>query len=376
MEGVEEYFEGVPNHEPEGPRRSKRLSKFVFTGNTRRVRNNNKKTAKKNKAKNLRVSNTNVRAAKRFIYEIKGMPVFLVSGHSCICKEEGKCFGEDPERYFKIPRDTYLATFGVPGDAFCMANPEKVIAAFYEDIRDFMYMHSVSDVIQSNMIGKDSFSLLSNLKRATGDRARMESEPYPNIGFSLNEYRWVEKKVKGTIKNVKEIVPRSENVFGVYRLDTLGKYFDGDNLRNTMSLLPQNEKRANWYLKDIIQETYAASGVDRGIFILAGCLTSCASRTDPTGPHMDRAATAMDLAHNMYNTLCPTLTREDMYKIFGMNGYIPYNIVTDHIPVTVEPSEVKEMIAKGLLTAKDAMKLPLLYHSINLKMLQAMANAE
>ena len=373
MSAVGNYFEGVPNYEPAGPRRSGRLAKLVFAGKTRRVRNNNKKTAKK---RNVRVSNTNVRAAKRFIDEIKETPVFLVSGHSCICKEEGMCFGEDPERYFEIPRNTYLATFGVPGDAFCMANPEKVIAAFYEDIRDFMYMHNVSDVIQSNMIGKDSFSMLSNLKRATGDRGREKSVPYPNIGFSFNEYRYVEKKIKGKMTDVKEIVPRAENVFGVYRLDTLGKYFDGATLRNTMSLLPQNEKRANWFLKDIIQETYAAAGVKNGIFILAGCLTSCASRTNPTGPHMDKAAMAMDLAHNMYNTLCPTLTREDMYKIFGMDGYIPYNILTNQMPVTVEPSEVKEMIAKGLLTAKDAMKLPLLYHSTNLKMLQEMANAE
>lgn len=376
MSEVEEYFEGAPNYEPEGPRRSKRLAKLIFTGKTRRVRNNNKKTAKKNKAKNVRVSNTNVRAAKRFIYEIKETPVFLVSGHSCICKDEGMCFGEDPERYFKIPRETYLATFGVPGDAFCMDGAEKMIAAFYEDIRDFMYMHSVSDVIQSNMIGKDSFSLLSNLKRATGDRSRVESIPYPNIGFSFNEYRWVEKKVKGKMTDVKEILAPSENVFGVYRLDTLGKYFDGATLRNTMSLLPQDAKRANWYLKDIIQETYEAAGVKKGIFILAGCLTSCASRTNPTGPHMDRAATAMDLAHNMYNTLCPTLTREDMYKIFGMDGYIPYNIMMGQMAVTMEPSEVKEMIAKGLLTAKNAMKLPLVFHADNLKMLQEMANAE
>ncbi len=381
MEGLRNYFAMEENYEPppntsRPSRKAKKKAILLMSRNARRAaRPRNNKTVKVLKGKPS-VSNTNIRAAKRFVEEIATTPVFLVSGHSCICLEDGKCFGEEPSRYFKIPRDTYIATFGVPGDAFCMTNAERSIAAFYDDIRKFMYTHSVSDVIQVPGIGRDSFSLLSNLKRATGDKGRVESTPYPNIAYSFNEFTYVTKKVKGVEKTMKKIVPREENEFGVYRLDTLPPYFDGNTLDNRMSIREQDEKRDNWFLEDIIQETYEKAGVKRGIFILAGCLTSCNSRKAATGPHMDRAAMAMEIAHNMYNTLCPTLTNEELYTIYGGNSRTPYNIAIPSVPVTMEPSEVKEMVSKGLLTAKNAMKLPLLFHGADLEMLQEMADAE
>jgi hypothetical protein len=67
--------------------------------------------------------------------------------------------------------------------------------------------------------------------------------------------------------------------------------------------------RNNWFLEDIINEVYAAEKVKKGIFILAGCMTSNKSPSDRKA--LDDAAVIMGYANSMYNTLFKTYTTDE-----------------------------------------------------------------
>ena len=257
-------------------------------------------------------------------------PVYVIDAHSCIlnpyyAKEN------DIQLYFKIPKDTYIVSFGSPGDYICTDNETvQVLHQHLEDIRKFMYVHSDSDVLDTpnHWKRKREHSLFGSMKRAA------ETTLYPNISFDLN--------------NIDKERPtrRAYNQYGVYRLDTLT---DVRGLNNTHSLITHDLSRENFTLQDLIQEVYAKTGVHKGIFISLGCLSPYQGKA--TTKFIEKAEHVYETANILYNTVKPTMTKEEIIKRFGSSA-LPVDILIDYTIAYWSPAVVEKMIKAKMLSAK------------------------
>jgi hypothetical protein len=146
-------------------------------------------------------------------------------------------------------------------------------------------------------VGKTKFSFFSGLQRAASPYDQ-EEEPvlYPNIAFSFNK--------EGDLDP-------TNNDQGVYLMPKFGK------INNTMSILPQDPKRENWFLEDIVQEVYEKTGTHKGIFLLGGCLSICSLRQKMSD--LNRAAELIHLANVRYTSVRETFTQEEMITYFGLD---------------------------------------------------------
>ena len=321
--------------------------------NGKRLRNNN--TKKNNMVKFMKttsVSKTNIDKAAKFQKEIEKIPVYFINAHACICSTKGPCHGDTPEPLFKIPDNAYLLTFGTATD-FCGLTEYQmpILHGYVSNIRKYLLVHSASNVNLANNIGKSKFSFFADLKRAT-QSIDGESILYPNMNYSFNN-------------KVNDIFTTPDkNPYGVYRLDVPEL---PNPINNTASIIPQDPKRRNWFLSDILMEVYKKTGIHKGIFINGGCLSSCTS--EPVGKHMDKAGQIMAYAHTIYPTLRETLTKEEAV---ALGRSLPRNYGL-HKPFTFDnPDEMKEFVNAGLYDPSAVANMDLLYHNENKAVMEAL----
>jgi hypothetical protein len=329
----------------------------------KRLRNNNtKKNVKKPNLslvkfmKTTSVSKTNVHEATKFQEEIEKIPIYFINGHACICNIKGPCHGEETEPLFKIPDNAYLLTFGTATD-FCGLTEYQmpILHGYVSDIRKYLLVHSASNVNLANNIGKSKFSFFADLKRAA-QNIDNRNIVYPNMNYSFNN------------KVDDKLTPRDKNPYGVYRLDVPEL---PNPINNTFSIIPQDPKRRNWFLSDIITEVYKKTRVHKGIFINGGCLSSCTS--EPVGKHMDKAGQIMAYAHTIYPTLRETLTKDEA---LALGRSLPRNYGL-HKPFTFDnPDEMKEFVNAGLYDPSAIANMDLLYHEENKAVMKTFVNPD
>lgn len=224
----------------------------------------------------------------KFIMDIMELPMFIVSGHACLCPLSGPC-KPDASPLFTLPEDTYMMSWVAPEEIFCDINSEEMIYKNRFQLLQYLYHHSQSDILRGPKV-KHSF--FDGLKRAVGgtvDGTRME---YPNARFLFNPSPYVEPE---------------QNPFGVYRIDK-----GTPVLNNSASIIKQTTGGTDdqWFLKDIMEECFRKEGVSRGVFILSGCFTRC--NEDTPQSEIRRLETHFALLDTYYNSLKPTLTAKEM----------------------------------------------------------------
>ena len=294
----------------------------------------------------LSVSKTNYESVKEFIRKIRNTPLYFINAHACICDTSGSCHGDKMEPFFTIPNDAYILTFGTATDFSCL---DEISIPFLlrqkQNIKDYLWIHSASDMSQHKEIGKTLFSVFADLKRAT--QSVTGDIKYPNLNYSFN--------------NDKSVADRSAKVnpYGVYRIHS---GFDVTNMNNTQSILPQDSSRNNWFLEDIIKEVYAKTGISTGIFLNGGCLSSCTN--EAIGMHMNLAAHIMNEAHSIYPTICNTVTAAEIKRVHkSLNA--PHDEGIKHPFTYANPAEMESMVKNELFEPKAVATMTKLYHPEN-----------
>lgn len=309
-------------------------------------------TVKLIKRGNIHISRTDTALAQSFFDSLQQIPMYLIYAHSCVCPEKGDCWDERKVKNFTIPKDTYIINFVQPGDFFCGDSAD--ILLHKDSLRSFLAVHSTSDIKACKKVGKSAFSFFSGLTRATSSQTSKEPVLYPNINFDLNEH------VGG--KKGKPLVKPEKNDNGVYAIDDM----DLDTeLNNTISLFKQSKTRHNWFLKDIIHETYAITGIKKGIFLLGGCLDVC--HDGQTSEELDKAAEVIHLANSLYPTLRETFTKEEMRDC-------PMDYGIDIPSYALTPSEAKHLAKLGVTDPIVYKQLPMLHHPNNAKVFAKIIN--
>lgn len=308
--------------------------------------------------------------AEALIQEVQGLPVYFISGHACICPRDKPCFFKRKEpSEFIIPEDTYIVSYASPGEFFC--GDDRVLLSNYKVIRDYLYMHSQSDLNVSDEVGTTKLSFFGGIKRAISTRDTPIE--YPNIGFELVTFY---EDANGKKIKEKGIMPPVYNPHGIYNASyAASELTHGVKLNNRIAYIPQEESHKDMYLKDIIELVYSKSGTRKGVFILGGCLETCMngqSRED-----LNVAARKMEHANNMYNTIKKTFVKEDLQRL-NLERFIPGDngLDMDKPFSTISVQEVEEMKNAGLTTAQAYAELPYLLHDTNLGNLEKLAAKE
>lgn len=280
--------------------------------------------------------------------------MYVIWAHSCVCPNEGYCYGEIPKRTeFAIPTDTYLVNLAQPGDYFC--GNFEIITENVRNIRPYLSLHSEAEMYGSYFIGDTKHSMFSGIQRATSPMAGDTVQApvfYPNVSFTINPSG---KKAKPT-----------NNESGVYSLPFSGKP------NNSKSILPQDYTRRNWFLEDIIQEVYETTNTRKGIFLIAGCLNPC-DKTKGMN-ELDRAAERMHIANVRYPTLRETFTNDEMKEHIGVNPMFDFGV--PHPTTSISIEEIQYMTKQCLTCPKrileDASEV---FHTNNYEEIKSMVNA-
>jgi hypothetical protein len=384
-ENLSKYFAGEEYEPSIGKTKVKAVPSITYAtrrsetvGNKRAKANNGAKGAnKRNKSKKAKqietiapvfmktvtVSETNFAAANTFMRVIQNTPLYFINGHACICPLEGPCLGDEVTPFFPIQPDTYLLTFGTPTDFSCLSEQNLSILLRNADaMKKFLWLHASSNMAADAAIGVKKFSFFADLRRAAqrGKRpavsagaGRAVEDPivYPNLAYTFNPD-----------KDAADKSPAA-NPYGVYRIDVAGL---PKELNNTLSILPQDASRKNWFLQDIVNEVYAKTRMRRGIFLNGGCLSSC---TKTGAGHMEEAARIMDYAHAMYPTIRETLTAEEALLV---GKELPTNRGTSRPFTYMDPANARAMVQAGLYDAKAVANMNKLYHPENAALMAAL----
>ena len=299
------------------------------------------------------VTRTNFARAYENTKKLEKIPMFLVSAHSCICTKGRPCMGEEKPFAFQLPENTYVISLAQAGEFACPN--EKAYWEERNELRKYLSMHSESDFNYDPLVGKDSFSLFSGIRRAVGGKINnSEHILYPNINFTINEYK------NGAL------VSRDENPYGIYDMEKIPATF---NLKNKNSVLPQNKSRNNWFLEDIINEVYRKLRIRSAIFVLGGCLSTCKNIKKNTPASVRKevedsiiaTGQLMDIANAYYPTLRETYMKSEL----SANQDAPFNIGTYSMQAYPQVSEFESMLEEGLTDPAHLRELPLGVHTEN-----------
>ena len=332
-----------------------------------------------NKPANKPSNAINLTNTKALIHNVLHMPVYAINAHSCIMgPERAKSTGA--KDYFELPKDTYMISFGTPGDYLCTGLDNlNYMRQHLDELRKYLYVHDTGDVLPADpfvwqkhidpkdkkafywdetynvsvlKIPKKTSSLFSDIKRAA-------NVLYPNISYSLIN------------TDKKRPIRTKYNEYGVYRIDTIPK---GGNiiehLTNKDSLVHQDLEREDYNLSDIIEEVYKKTGVKKGIFINLGCLSACG--TNPAAKFLFDAATVYEQADALYNTVKPTLTKEDILKHLDA-GYLPKDAPLLTGLAKWVPGVFEKMVEQGLYDPKAAAHYQNNFHENNWKRIKELA---
>ena len=265
------------------------------------------------------------------------MPVYLISGHSCIADEirdTGMAkYGDIHFPFaFTVPQNTFLLSFVDPGSMTCLyKGQEAYIRTQAPLIRQFFYLHGPDE-----FLGHMKGSMFSRATRATGGPDTPIA--YPNVSYTFEPSK---------------DVPRGENNYGVFDIsDQYGK----KEFTNLESLIAQFDpskpldsvNKADWTLEDIIKRVYEVTRTDKGIFINAGCMTPC----QRAAKSIDKAAAMMYEADAMYRNIIPVVGRRNIEQ-----GLPPAYLFTDHTHLpralmgALDLPEFRRMLESGLYKA-------------------------
>ena len=278
------------------------------------------------------VSKLNSDSFFTFLREMRDMPVYFINAHACICSHKPTCFDEPFTEYFTIPKNVYLLSFVEAGDYSCvdegLANWLSYDKRQKTGVADYFLLHSPSDMELNDSIGKSRFSIFSYAKRAAQRRDGGEPIKYPNIIYSFNPDT--------------PDTPPEKNVYGVYRID-LRKMLKSE-FTNNNSIISQDSSKQSYFLEDIIYEVFEKTGMNKGIFINGGCMSSCSSKNF-MGKHIDDAAKMIEYANNMYTTIRDVVTKEEAKSLYVR---IPRNTGYPVMFTYEEPKLTQYMMKEGL----------------------------
>lgn len=268
-----------------------------------------------------------------FIADVLSTPVYVIAAHSCIVSPHYAKTTKS-KHYFIVPKDTYIVSFGSPGDhLYTDTNTIQTIHEGLDDMRKFMYCHGSDDVTNKPKTKKRTVSLFGDIKRAA------PTTKYPNICYTMD--------------NVDRERPtrRAYNPHGVYRIDHEEQVH---KLTNKYSYVAQDVDIQDFYLNDIIEEVYQKTGIRKGIFINLGCLS--AFRGTATSKYMEDAERMYEEANLLYNTVLPTLTQEELLKQFGQN-MVPNDIRISKELAKWSPDVFEKMVLTHLLHPRSRKSL-------------------
>lgn len=290
------------------------------------------------------------------VAKVRALPVYLISAHACLCPREGKCFGNDLSKTFRLPKDTFVVTFAQGGEFSCVN--ETIVASNWDSIRDMLYLHSEAELANNPNVGKTQYSLFSGVRRAVGPYLS-----YPNINYTLNEHQHDKDG-----KKINKLVTRSKNPYGVYRLDTWMENYgtpytmkDITVVNNSRSILPQDIRRPDMLLKDIIEEVYAKEGISSALFLSGGCLSMCPPETKNANTEDkirgDERYYAMLLsdAHERYKGMLETVTSNEMGEMPNIDPVMNVGVYAQQ--AFPDPKNIKWQFEQGLIGKEGAMAM-------------------
>jgi hypothetical protein len=289
------------------------------------------------------VKATDYALAKRFAATMKGWPVYLITGHGCICPEGEACGEENTSKgnyTFVMPDNTIMMSFAQGGD-ICADNQLDTDVIYHaHEIPKFAAMHSASDV-QRRQVEHYKRSFFANLKRAA------PRSPYPNVHMRFFHDEDVKEFAEGSPKG--PVVNR----LGVFRIDTLPDHVAMHDLTNENdSLIKQPLERsalAYYLLSDVIEMTYEVTNTRRGIFVLVGCMNPCKSSKDrplDAIEGLDEARTQIHLANTRYNSQIPTVTKKEA-RALGIE--VPLDAGTRTMTSTWTAANLVSHFRRGLI---------------------------
>jgi hypothetical protein len=269
---------------------------------------------------------------------------------------EGKCFGGEFPKTFRLPKDTFVISFAQGGEFSCV--DENAVADNWDSIRNMLYLHSEADLEAHPHIGKTMYSLFSGVRRAVGPYPA-----FPNVNYTLNEYQHGKDG-----KKTNRLVPRKDNPYGVYRLDTWRATYKeqftmGDNtvVNNTRSILRADASKPDMLLEDIIKAVYAAEGIRSALFISGGCLSMCpaevkgADLQDRIREDERYYAMRFSDAHETYKKTIETITEAELQGMPNVNAVLNVPVRTQQ--AFPDPKNIKWQFEQGLISKNGAMAM-------------------
>ena len=269
---------------------------------------------------------------------LDNIPVYLISGHSCIGVEVGDTGTAKYKELefpfaFTVPRNTFLLSFSEPGSSTCLDKKmEPFIHSQVELIRQLFYLHGPDEFIDHA-----AESIFSRSTRATGSPG--ERIRFPNVLYTF------EPTQKGA--------PRPMNEFGVFDISDYKAVKATSNLDSIIaqfdpSLPVDDINKKDWTLEDIIKRTYQVTGTDKAIFLNMGCLTPCGKDSSS----IDKAAHLMHRADAMYKNIIPVMSRRNMNRL-GAETLIDHTDRPRLLLGALKIPEFRRMLESGLYDPKS-----------------------
>jgi len=232
---------------------------------------------------------------------VNKLPVYLISGHSCIGAEIGDTgmatFSDTSFPFaFTIPRGTFILSFSDPGNTTCLTKgSESFLQSQVALIRQLFYLHGPDEFLDHT-----AESIFSRTSRATGGR------PGHPVAFPNPLY---------TFEPDTEGLPRAANIYGVFDISDYRTIRVMSNLDSIISQvdpsIPLSDvNKVDWTLEDIIQRVYKVTGNTNAIFLNMGCLTSC----NKASKSIDKAAYMMQHANAMYKNIIPVMGQRNIQR--------------------------------------------------------------
>ena len=335
----------APNYEPNWtPTETKRTTRKVKQLATKLAANKQfmnrvSKTVKYVNRRNVHVSEFDKRESAKFVREMTTIPVYVIRAHACIMSEK-RAVQAKTTQTIEIPRDTYIVTFGSPGDYMCTTHTRILhLKSRLADIRKYMYLHSPSDVAPQSK--KTMKSLFSDMKRVAQYKTGNEKVIYPNISYTMNNIDPT-RLTRAAVR---------ENDYGVYRIDNVKISKIAEFTNKDDSLVKHNINRDDWDLGQIIEEVYAKTGIRAGIFISLGCLSACGDSAGAPD-FLLKMASLYEEANLLYNTVRPTMVRSEVVANFGEKALAKEVLINEAIPKWA-PGMYEEMVKEGLIDPEE-----------------------
>jgi len=216
------------------------------------------------------------------------IPMYVISTHSAICKSYATC-GTPISRkekgfpVFKIPKNTFIISMATAGET-CRFGNFGLLARKVDEIQKWLITTDKTDAI--SYFPGDSYVGLSSLYRATDTL-------YPNVSCTFQSE------------------PGVPNDLGVFDLHKTKDFVHRNSIIQQSDKSPHPEEptgsRQSWYLDELIQKVYEKTGIAKGVFIFAGCMSELHSTNLDSAESLDFAEQLIRTADLTYTSRVPTV---------------------------------------------------------------------